>query len=340
MMRILSQNFSKTLPYKLIFATTYKCNSRCKICNIWKKYSQNQNSIERELKLNEIETFFKKSKFFSWITFTGGEPFLRKDLSEIIFSAYENCKNLSIINIPTNGLNTTKISKVINKILEETYISLVILSISVLGPRKIHDNITGKKGGWKIMINTFNKLHSLEANNANFKLIFEFTLSKFNSGCLEKTFNELKNHGVGWKDIYLNLYHTSKHYYGISSNFSSKDKKDIYILFKNRGFSLNPLNSLSYVYLKNALIKKPRMSECAALKSSCFINPYGDVYPCTILDRNLGNIKENNYNLKKILLSKKTKKARNEIKKNNCSKCWTPCEAYQTILSKFPLSII
>ena len=72
--------------------------------------------------------------------------------------------------------------------------------------------------------------------------------------------------------------------------------------------------------------------KCKALVSSCFISPNGDVYPCTIFNKKLGNLKDVNYDLKKIWKSKRTSHVRNLIKQNNCNGCWTPCEAYQTIL--------
>jgi len=71
---------------------------------------------------------------------------------------------------------------------------------------------------------------------------------------------------------------------------------------------------------------------CKALSVSCFIDPYGTIYPCTIFNKKLGNLRQANYNLKKIWNSKKSAEVRKLIKENKCPGCWTPCEAYQTIL--------
>ena len=43
------------------------------------------------------------------MTFTGGEPFLRKDLDEMVISAYRHCRP-EVITIPTNGLLTDRVS--------------------------------------------------------------------------------------------------------------------------------------------------------------------------------------------------------------------------------------
>ena len=70
---------------------------------------------------------------------------------------------------------------------------------------------------------------------------------------------------------------------------------------------------------------------CKALSSSCFIEPDGGVYPCTSYANKLGNLRDFNYDLRKIWNSEKSKKVRKLIKDNKCGGCWTPCEAYQTI---------
>jgi len=67
---IIFSNFKRLdCPYKLTFALTYRCNSRCQICQIWKKKKH------KELSLLEIEKFFTINDFFNWIDLTGGEVF-------------------------------------------------------------------------------------------------------------------------------------------------------------------------------------------------------------------------------------------------------------------------
>jgi len=65
-------------------AITYRCDSRCTTCNIWKI----QNHQKDELTLGEIDSFFKENREFlkdvESIQITGGEPYLREDLTEII----------------------------------------------------------------------------------------------------------------------------------------------------------------------------------------------------------------------------------------------------------------
>ena len=71
---------------------------------------------------------------------------------------------------------------------------------------------------------------------------------------------------------------------------------------------------------------------CKALNSSCFIDAQGNVYPCLIWSKKIGNVKDFDYDLKKIWQLDEAKKAQKMAQNLKCPQCWTPCEAYQTIL--------
>ena len=92
---IIASKFKRVeFPYKLKIAETYRCQSRCIHCNIWKKKPIN------ELTLDEIQTFFKKSNKFSWIDLTGGEVTLRDDFVDIADAIITNCRNLYHLHTP------------------------------------------------------------------------------------------------------------------------------------------------------------------------------------------------------------------------------------------------
>jgi RNase P subunit RPR2 len=47
----------------------------------------------------------------------------------------------------------------------------------------------------------------------------------------------------------------------------------------------------------------------------------------------MGNLRENDYDLLKIISNEKATDLHEKIKNGQCPQCWTPCEAYQNILS-------
>ena len=61
---------------------TYRCPMKCKMCNIW----FNPTKKDDEIKAADLRTL-PRLKF---INLTGGEPFVREDLAEIVEECY-NC---------------------------------------------------------------------------------------------------------------------------------------------------------------------------------------------------------------------------------------------------------
>jgi len=324
------------IPYKLIFAITYKCNSRCKTCNIWKKH------IENELSLQEIKLIAKNYRHFKWLNVTGGEPFLRNDLVNIVKS-FKNKNNITLFNTTTNGYLTDIIVEKMKKI-AHMKIPKTVITVSLDGTEKVHDYLRGIKGAWKMAVRTYKSLRELSNKYENLSVFFGFTLSKFNIGEYEKMYNNLKKiiPDIKFSDIHVNIFHSSSHYYG---NKKMKMDNNILIneinkIIKLRGIQLNPISFMDYLYLDKSrdYIKFSRTPiKCDAIKSSIFLDPLGNIYPCTIYSKKLGNLRENNYDVNKIINSSESKKILKEIENHKCPQCWTPCEAYHMLLSKIVL---
>jgi len=335
--KILTTNLGFFDPYELNFAITYKCNSRCTICKIWKERSKN------ELSLNEIKKIARKIDFIHWIRLTGGEPFLRKDYVQIVKTLKKNLPNLFILTTPTNGLLPNLIHKKVEEVLK-FFDKRYVITVSLDGPPKIHDKIRGVKGSWKKAIETYKKLKVLEKENKNFKVFFGYTISPDNVGLFKKTVEEVKKiiPSITADDFHINLFQTSGVYYKnlgqkTSKKYVKQAKKEIGIILKMRE-KKDLISSIENKYLelgKEYLKTGKTPIKCNVFNLSSFVDPFGNVYPCTIFDRKLGNLRENNYDLKKILVSEKAKKVIEEIIKENCPHCWTPCEAHQMIVSNW-----
>ena len=77
---------------------TYRCNARCSMCNRYKAPSKPEEEIS-------IETIKKLPKMY-FTNITGGEPFIRTDLKDIVRELY---KKSDRIVISTNGFFTDRI---------------------------------------------------------------------------------------------------------------------------------------------------------------------------------------------------------------------------------------
>lgn len=335
----------KKQPYKLNFAITSACNSRCKTCNVWQEFSNNPRKIKNDLTLLEIEKIFRNlPKSIAWLALSGGEPFLRKDLTEICQAAVKNIPNLGLISIPSNGLATDQIVKEIKKILSLPLKNL-FLNFSIDGPEKIHDKIRGLEGAFKTTWITYLKILGLSKTNPKLHVNIETTVSKYNLNYLAKFFPKLTNDG---HKITVTIAHTGYLYknYIKADDFtklnhdSEKLKGIIKIVKKNLSFA-SPLDLIQRFYLDNILkyYQNPKKQPlpCIALKSSLAMDARGNITPCFMWGKILGNIRDFDYNLRDFLKNNHfgIEKVWNEIRSENCPNCWTPCEAYQSIINSF-----
>ncbi len=329
---ILLSNFKRlNRPFKLTFALTYRCNSRCKICQIWKKKPRG------ELKFKEIKNFFILNDYFNWIDLTGGEIFLRKDLLQIIEVIFQTQKNLFLFHVPTNGILTEKITRDVEKILNFNP-KRFFVSIALDGPPEVHDRLRGLKGNWRKAVETYKNLKRF--NSKNFNCLFGMTLSGNNFNLIEKAYQVLKKEipNLNRHDLHFNLAHYSPHYYqnrNLNLDLKTEIGGRLERFNRRKGFLVSGASFLEKKYQKRIpLYLKTRQTPlpCQSLSASVFIAPKGNIYPCSIWNEKIGNLMEIDYNFNEIWKRERTLVLRKRIVEHNCPNCWTPCEAYQTIL--------
>ena len=76
------------LPTDMCIIVTYRCPMQCRMCNIWK----NPTEKDKEITPMEMERL-PKVKF---INITGGEPFVREDLEDIVKVAFKKSPRVVI----------------------------------------------------------------------------------------------------------------------------------------------------------------------------------------------------------------------------------------------------
>jgi MoaA/NifB/PqqE/SkfB family radical SAM enzyme len=83
-------------PVLVNFEVTLRCNAKCGFCDYWK--------TDSKAKANELKSFVDAAKFFNpmMITYTGGEPTLRRDLEDIV-SAVDRAVSIQYSMLLTHG---------------------------------------------------------------------------------------------------------------------------------------------------------------------------------------------------------------------------------------------
>jgi len=327
---------------KINLSVTHACNYRCKTCNIWRKYLENPELRDQELTLSEYTELFKHNRGIIWLSITGGEPFLRPDLTDIVISALKNIDKLRVLNIATNGSLPRRVERSLSEILDSmkkpVYISV---EVSLDGKELIHNEIRGVKDAYQRSLETFRRLRRLkeEIKGEFFDVKFEYTMSKYNSGMLKTTIEELinKEGSLGLDDFIITFAHKSFFYDNLESDVSSKTDitlKEVSWFLKNYP-KKDLFDRIARSYLKMSIryFGEDWRPPCVAGEHSCFINPYGDVYPCITMNYRLGNLRSDGFSLHKILSNSKSQEFRRRIR-DTCVTCWTSCEAYPTIIFK------
>lgn len=324
-------------PFKLTHAITYRCNSRCKTCGIWER------DAPPELSLEEIERLYRTNPSLAWIDLTGGEVTLRRDFVEICAAAIRHCPGLYLLHYPTNGLLPERAEAYTRAVLDQGPNRLIV-SVSIDGPPALHDELRGGAGFHARAIETLDRLRGLARENPRLEVFPGMTLSVDNLGYLQATAADLSARLQGFqeKDLHVNIAHVSGHYYGnvdLDTGFRAQALQEIQAFARRKGFALSGVHALERAYLKLAA-RYVRTGKtplpCQALSASCFLDPSGVIYPCNADGEALGSLKEWGYDLAALWASDRARATRARIRAGRCPHCWTPCEAYQTLLSHLP----
>jgi len=133
----LSKIFNRSFlpPIEVLLTLTNRCNLRCTMCNFYKFETKPSDELTTE-QFNSIVSQVADLKVGT-IVFSGGEPFLRDDLFEIIHFATK-CGIANTV-LLTNG--TIINEEIIRKINES---GLKAICISIDGLEEAHDSIRGK----------------------------------------------------------------------------------------------------------------------------------------------------------------------------------------------------
>ena len=330
--RLLRANMQRLdSPVKVNLCVTYWCQYQCQTCNIWKRKPTD------ELTTEELLFFIKQNPDIAWLDITGGEIFLRDDIGQLLEAIARTWTRLAVLHFPTNGFLTDQIVRVTERIAGLTP-AQVVVTVSLDGDEQLNDKVRGIRGGYQRQIDTFNALRRIPG----VRVVLGMTLSRYNVGQVKKTFRACQRDcpGLTIHDFHLNVAQLSGHYYGndgseamLASPAAIKDT-----LHEHRAAIGRPTSVAAWVehtYLKHLdtfLETGHTPMRCHALRSSCFVDPWGVVFPCISYSRPVGRLRECDMKLATVWRDAAAVETQAEIWEGQCPQCWTPCEAYQSIL--------
>jgi len=178
-------------PKMLMLYVTDNCNLRCKHCFYWKEVDNPRNAHSIE----EIEKLTKSLKErLDLLTLTGGEPFVRKDLVDIVRLFVQNNK-VKRIHIATNGLlpdlTVRKTNEMLALLGSHTRLTM---QFSIDGFEDAHDKVRGMKGAFQKTCETVKKLMEIHDKRLAVSVATVVHRDNFHE---MKNFKDFINHELG-----------------------------------------------------------------------------------------------------------------------------------------------
>ncbi len=299
----------KRKPYQIVLDITHRCQLHCKYCSRWE--INHADVIEKELTTEEWKNAILKLK--NWlgeqltIVFSGGEPFLRTDLFEII--RYAKTLGIKVVCV-TNAFN---IQNLYEKILDSD-LDTICISLNSIKDSSIHDLSRGTVGSYNKVLHSISELKKLK-QKSNKKLNIKIATIIFPENLDELiplvdfakenkldgiSFQLLEDNITFWREsnehdeklldykMPIELYNNYMHILEKEYIFDELIKK------KEKGTFIN--NPQKQLEAMKSFLKNPsdfiKNNSCRVCNSNFSVDPYGNVRTCFNM-KSIGNIKEN-----------------------------------------------
>ncbi len=291
------------LPKEICIILTYRCNAKCNMCDVWHHPTKPQDEIS-------IDDISKIPPGLKFINITGGEPFIRRDIEEIISVIRSKTERIVI---STNGFFTDRIVALCEK-----YPDLGI-RISTEGLQKTNDAIRKIPGGFDRTLRTLLTLRRMGIKDIGFGM----TVQDMNCKDMLPLYD--LSDALGYEFATATL-HNSHYFHKLDNVINDKDM--VCNEFSGLVKELLKSNSVKKWFrayfnygLMNYIYGGKRFLPCEVGTESCFVDPSGDVLACNGMDEKIpmGNIRDQRF--EEIWNSDDAAKVRNIVK--SCQKqCW------------------
>lgn len=297
------------MPKTAIIAVTLNCNSRCIMCDIWKNRIKDELAPEEYAKLpNSLED----------INITGGEPFLRRDLVEVIRNIKKAAPRARLVMNSNSSMPhraATDLPKI--RIIDPNF----AFRVSIDGMGKAHDDIRRIPGGFDKIMKTIEIARSAGIRD----LGVSFTVIDQNVSEIPKVHEFCKKNGM---EFSLTVATSSVIYFGskkgnMRPKNSQKLEEQLSTVARYHLGSLKPKEIIRGWFvgrLLNFVKNGKRALVCDAGSGFFYMDSVGNVYTCHIKPWVMGNIRKQSF--EHVL--------QNQIhapKVASCNACWMVCTA-------------
>lgn len=312
-------------PRQLVLDVTYRCNSRCAMCNIW------QGEKQPEMDLAQFEQVLADPVFSGMerLMISGGESTLRADLHELVRLCFSRMPALRTVSMITNGLwpeRAIQACEQVARLSAERGVSLS-LSVSLDGLEETHNRMRNIPDAFKRTIATLDGLQAM-VKSYRFYLGVGTVICHWNLHEMEAFQDWCARRGltpgfqlVGFHDTYVdNMEQQSE------LGFRPEDLPTLYALLESLASRRSLRNWMAFYW--NDMLHmyrdgRPRSSPCPFQVDAFVLDALGNVRACETAP-NVGNCLQDG-TCSELYLGERMAASRREMIRTVCRRCNSGC---------------
>jgi MoaA/NifB/PqqE/SkfB family radical SAM enzyme len=311
------------LPINLTLSVTYACPSRCATCDIWQKRVDDLSVAEYDRLLPTLE------RVPIWVTLSGGDQFLRADLPEIVTSVMKHV-GPQIVNIPMNGVVTERIFGMLPRIVAASAGAQLVLNLSVDEIGTAHDEIRGAPHNFEKLLGVADLIHDLKKTYPHVVLGIHTVISKLNVARLPEIAREAK--ALFRPDSYITEVAENRVELKTMHKDITPDPADYRRAVRHLqnvirdSLSMHPVARLVqalrleyYDLAADTLEQKRQIIDCYAGWASAHVAPDGHVWGCCTRAESMGNLRDHEYDFRRIWQGDAAGSFRASVKAHECA---------------------
>lgn len=325
-------------PLHLTLFVTGRCNARCRHCFHWKEVAEGVAGPSLD-KVQRLADSAATMGPLLWVSFGGGEPFLRRDLADLARAFGRH--GLRHLAIPTNGLCEDRQHEVVARILAENPDLYLSVGVSFDGPPDVHDSIRQVPGGHARSRDSVRALkrQAAEIGGGRLGVGILVTLTSENQHVLAAHLEQLVDE-LAPDNVTLNLARGT----AMQTHLLEVDPAHYaeLVATKRRLMDEGRLPYFDFPMARLAVARDRLMYEhvervargdrsqhlpCTAGSLSAVVFENGSVHPCEILGREIGNLEQHDWDLARLWNAPAADELREEIEATRCACTWECAQA-------------
>lgn len=312
----------------LILYVTNQCNFRCPFCFY---YAEIEKGVKpNEMTVDELRRVSEQIGPLMQLSLTGGEPFLRAELADIAGMFIENA-HVRFMTIVSNGSLTDRMVRFFETILPQYPNTFFRLSISIDGIGERHDTIRGTPGSFKKIERSFAALTPLRERFDNIVLdtnavytsetehelldTLKYIDREFTFDNLSITYARGEVKDPALKEVSRDRYIEINNF--LEERQRTRENRFLYPLWRG-------VRDVSRDHLMRTVFDDEFVMPCVAGRKLVVLSETGEVLPCEILGKSMGNIRETDYNMPALLAREENRALVKWIGDSKC-KCSFEC---------------